>query len=169
MLKLIRRQAVASNFFAVQLRNCAAAAVQGASSTGRVPRYPSNKHLPPQNIHTAIDLIKSQARARFDETVEVAIQLNVDPRKQSQAVRGVAPLPAGLGKKIRVAVFATGTDADLAKEAGADIVGSDNLVLEIQEGNINFDRCIATPDMMSKLGRIGKVIISLIDSRITLM
>lgn len=123
----------------------------------RKPAVPPNKNLGNQNIHDAFQIIKDQARARFDETVEVAIQLNVDPRKQNQAVKGMASLPQGIGKKIRVAVFASGADIDVAKKAGADYAGSDELIQMVQNGNTPFDRVVATPDMMAKLSRVGKV------------
>ena len=103
-------------------------------------------------------LIKQRATAKFDETVEVAINLGVDPRHADQMVRGVVQLPHGTGKTVRVAVFARGLKADEATAAGADIVGAEDLVETIQKGEINFDRCIATPDMMPLVGRLGKVL-----------
>ena len=106
----------------------------------------------------ALSLIKERANAKFDETVEVAINLGVDPRHADQMVRGVCVLPNGTGKSVRVAVFARGDKADEAKAAGADIVGAEDLVAEIQGGKIDFDRCIATPDMMPLVGRLGKVL-----------
>ena len=106
----------------------------------------------------ALGLIKERATAKFDETVEVAINLGVDPRHADQMVRGVVQLPHGTGKTVRVAVFARGLKADEATAAGADIVGAEDLVESIQKGEINFDRCIATPDMMPLVGRLGKVL-----------
>ncbi len=106
----------------------------------------------------ALGLIKERATAKFDETVEVAINLGVDPRHADQMVRGVVQLPHGTGKTVRVAVFARGIKADEATAAGADIVGAEELVETIQKGEINFDRCIATPDMMPLVGRLGKVL-----------
>ncbi|WP_026789301.1 50S ribosomal protein L1 [Pleomorphomonas oryzae] len=106
----------------------------------------------------ALGLIKERATAKFDETVEVAINLGVDPRHADQMVRGVVQLPHGTGKTVRVAVFARGLKADEATAAGADIVGAEDLVETIQKGEINFDRCIATPDMMPLVGRLGKVL-----------
>ena len=106
----------------------------------------------------ALGLIKERATAKFDETVEVAMNLGVDPRHADQMVRGVVQLPHGTGKTVRVAVFARGLKADEATAAGADIVGAEELVETIQKGEINFDRCIATPDMMPLVGRLGKVL-----------
>lgn len=106
----------------------------------------------------ALGLIKERATAKFDETVEVAINLGVDPRHADQMVRGVVQLPHGTGKTVRVAVFARGLKADEATAAGADIVGAEDLVETIQKGEIAFDRCIATPDMMPLVGRLGKVL-----------
>lgn len=106
----------------------------------------------------AIGMVKARATAKFDETIEVAINLGVDPRHADQMVRGVVQLPHGTGKTVRVAVFARGLKADEATAAGADIVGAEELVEVIQKGEINFDRCIATPDMMPLVGRLGKVL-----------
>ena len=106
----------------------------------------------------AIDLVRSSASANFDETVEVAVNLGVDPRHADQVVRGVCSLPNGSGKSVRVAVFARGEKADEAKKAGADIVGAEELMESILAGNLNFDRCIASPDMMPLVGRLGKVL-----------
>src|SRR5579863_8399311 len=106
----------------------------------------------------AVKLVKSRASAKFDETVEVAMNLNVDPRKAEQNVRGTVVLPHGTGKSLRVAVFAKGDKAAQAKSAGADIVGAEDLAEQIQAGKIDFDRCIATPDMMGIVGRLGKVL-----------
>lgn len=109
-------------------------------------------------LDEAVALIKSNANAKFDETVEVAMNLGVDPRHADQMVRGVVALPNGTGRDVRVAVFARDAKADEAKAAGADIVGAEDLVEEVQKGNIDFDRCIATPDMMPLVGRLGKVL-----------
>lgn len=106
----------------------------------------------------ALTLVKDRAKVKFDETVEVAIALGVDPRHADQMVRGVCVLPNGTGKTVRVAVFARGDKAEEAKAAGADIVGAEELVNEVQGGKIDFDRCIATPDMMPLVGRLGKVL-----------
>ncbi len=109
-------------------------------------------------IDEAVKLIKERAKAKFDETIEIAINLGVDPRHADQMVRGVCNLPNGTGRTVRVAVFARGANAEAATKAGADIVGAEDLAEEIQKGNINFDRCIATPDMMPLVGRLGKVL-----------
>ena len=106
----------------------------------------------------AISLIKERATAKFDETIEVAMNLGVDPRHADQMVRGVVNLPNGTGRTVRVAVFARGDKAEEAKAAGADVVGAEDLVETVQKGEINFDRCIATPDMMPLVGRLGKVL-----------
>ena len=105
-----------------------------------------------------MELIKSGAKAKFDETIEVAMNLGVDPRHADQMVRGVVQLPHGTGKSLRVAVFAKGDKAEEAKAAGADIVGAEDLAEKVQAGQIDFDRCIATPDMMGVVGRLGKVL-----------
>ncbi len=110
------------------------------------------------SLDEAIGLVKERATAKFDETVEVAINLGVDPRHADQMVRGVCILPNGTGRTVRVAVFARGDKADEARAAGADIVGAEDLVEQIQGGTIDFDRCIATPDMMPLVGRLGKVL-----------
>src|ERR1700684_3293447 len=109
-------------------------------------------------VEEAAKLVKARATAKFDETIEVAINLGVDPRHADQMVRGVVSLPNGTGRSARVAVFAKGAKADEAKRAGADIVGAEDLAEQIQKGEINFDRCIATPDMMGIVGRLGKVL-----------
>ena len=106
----------------------------------------------------AVSLIKAGAKAKFDETVEVAMNLGVDPRHADQMVRGVVSLPHGTGKTVRVAVFARGAKADEATAAGAELVGAEDLMEIIQGGQMNFDRCIATPDMMGVVGRLGKVL-----------
>jgi len=106
----------------------------------------------------ALNLVKATATAKFDETVEVAIRLGVDPRKADQMVRGTVGLPSGTGKDVRVAVFASGEAAQAARDAGADIVGADDLAAEIEKGNFNFDVAIATPDMMPLVGRLGRTL-----------
>ena len=110
------------------------------------------------SVEDAVKLIKSAASAKFDETVEIAMNLGVDPRHADQMVRGVVALPNGTGKTVRVAVFARGAKADEAKAAGADIVGAEDLMETIQSGKIEFDRCIATPDLMPLVGRLGKIL-----------
>ncbi|MGE4429410.1 MAG: 50S ribosomal protein L1 [Sphingobium sp.] len=109
-------------------------------------------------VDEAIALIKSNATAKFDETVEIAMNLGVDPRHADQMVRGVVTLPAGTGKTVRVAVFARNDKAEEAKAAGAEVVGAEDLLESIQNGNIDFERVIATPDMMGLVGRLGKVL-----------
>ncbi|MFL5155289.1 MAG: 50S ribosomal protein L1 [Microvirga sp.] len=115
----------------------------------RVKTYP---------LKDAVKLVKERAKAKFDETVEVAMNLGVDPRHADQMVRGVCNLPNGSGRDVRVAVFARAAKADEARAAGADVVGAEDLVEQVQGGNIDFDRCIATPDMMPLVGRLGKVL-----------
>jgi len=109
-------------------------------------------------LEAALALVKSNATAKFDETIEIALNLGVDPRHADQMVRGVVMLPNGTGKTMRVAVFARGPKADEALAAGADIVGAEDLMAIIQSGKIEFDRCIATPDMMPIVGRLGKIL-----------
>ena len=109
-------------------------------------------------VDEAIGLAKANATSKFDETIEVALNLGVDPRHADQMVRGVVNLPKGTGKTVRVAVFAKGAKADEAKEAGADVVGAEDLMETVQGGQIDFDRVIATPDMMGVVGRLGKVL-----------
>ncbi len=106
----------------------------------------------------AVKLVKDRAKAKFDETVEIAMNLGVDPRHADQMVRGVVNLPNGTGRAVRVAVFARGAKADEAKAAGADVVGAEDLVEKVQGGNIDFDRVVATPDLMPLVGRLGKVL-----------
>src|SRR5512137_2903149 len=109
-------------------------------------------------LDEAVKIVKSNANAKFDETVELSINLGVDPKHADQMVRGVVNLPNGTGRTLRVAVFARGAKAEEAKAAGADIVGAEDLVEIVSKGTINFDRCIATPDMMGLVGRLGKVL-----------
>jgi large subunit ribosomal protein L1 len=110
------------------------------------------------DLDQALAMVKANATAKFDETIEVAINLNVDPRHADQMVRGVVTLPKGTGKTVRVGVFARGAKADEATAAGADVVGAEDLMEIVQGGTINFDRCIATPDMMGLVGRLGKIL-----------
>jgi large subunit ribosomal protein L1 len=109
-------------------------------------------------IAEAIKMVKERAKAKFDETIEVSMNLGVDPRHADQMVRGVVTLPNGTGRTLRVGVFARGAKAEEAKAAGADVVGAEDLVEKVQGGAIDFDRCIATPDMMPLVGRLGKVL-----------
>ncbi|NCO21710.1 MAG: 50S ribosomal protein L1 [Rhodobacterales bacterium] len=110
------------------------------------------------SVEEAVKLVKSNATAKFDETIEISMNLGVDPRHADQMVRGTVNLPNGTGKTVRVAVFARGAKADEATKAGADIVGAEDLMEQIQGGKIDFDRCIATPDMMPIVGRLGKIL-----------
>jgi large subunit ribosomal protein L1 len=109
-------------------------------------------------LDQAVKMVKDRAKAKFDETIEVAMNLGVDPRHADQMVRGVCNLPNGSGRSVRVGVFARGPKADEARAAGADVVGAEDLVEKVQGGTIDFDRCIATPDMMPLVGRLGKVL-----------
>jgi large subunit ribosomal protein L1 len=127
-----------------------------AKRTAEISKGIDRKKLYPLN--DAVKMVKERAKAKFDETVEVAMNLGVDPRHADQMVRGVVNLPNGTGKTVRVAVFAKDAKAEEARKAGADIVGAEDLVAEVQAGNINFDRVIATPDMMPLVGRLGKVL-----------
>lgn len=117
--------------------------------------FEGKENLP---LAEAVALVKANATAKFDETLEIALNLGVDPRHADQMVRGVVNLPNGTGKTVRVAVFARGAKADEAREAGADIVGAEDLMETIQGGTIEFDRCVATPDMMPIVGRLGKIL-----------
>jgi len=110
------------------------------------------------SVEDAVKLVKKNATAKFDETIEVAMNLGVDPRHADQMVRGVVALPNGTGRSVRVAVFAKGDKAEEAKKAGADVVGAEDLMEQIQRGEINFDKVIATPDMMPLVGRLGKIL-----------
>ena len=120
--------------------------------------YQSFDKMIPQNVAEAIGLIIGNKKTKFDETIEIAMNLGVDPRHADQMVRGVVALPNGTGKSVRVAVFTKEDKADEAKAAGADLVGAEDLAEEIQNGKIDFDRCIATPDMMAVVGKLGKVL-----------
>ena len=110
------------------------------------------------SVEEAVKLVKARATAKFDETIELSLNLGVDPRKADQNVRSTVLLPHGTGKTLRVGVFARGDKAREAEEAGADVVGAEDLVQKVQGGEINFDRCIATPDMMALVGRLGKIL-----------
>ncbi|MFN3169414.1 MAG: 50S ribosomal protein L1 [Hyphomicrobiales bacterium] len=121
----------------------------------------AEENLNPEQLYPvdeAVAMVKERATAKFDETIEIAMNLGVDPRHADQMVRGVVSLPNGTGKSVRVGVFARGEKADEAKAAGADVVGAEDLVEIVQGGTIDFDRCIATPDMMGLVGRLGKVL-----------
>ena len=109
-------------------------------------------------LEDAVKLVKANAKAKFDETIEISMNLGIDPRHSDQMVRGMLSLPAGTGKTLRVAVFARGAKAEEAKAAGADLVGAEDLAEKVQAGDMPFDRCIATPDMMALVGRLGKVL-----------
>ena len=109
-------------------------------------------------LDEGVKMVKERAKAKFDETIEIAMNLGVDPTHADQMVRGVVTLPNGSGRTLRVGVFARGAKADEAKAAGADVVGAEDLVEQVSKGTINFDRCIATPDMMGLVGRLGKVL-----------
>ena len=110
------------------------------------------------SVEEAVSLVKGNAKAKFDETIDLALNLGVDPRHADQMVRGVCALPNGTGRTVRVAVFARGAKADEAKKAGADIIGAEDLMETVQSGKVEFDRCIATPDLMPIVGRLGKVL-----------
>lgn len=134
------------------------AAAVAAEATSKPPRHTIDKEVIDElTIHKAIEKMKSKAWASFDETVEISINTGLDPRKPNQSVKGIAALPFGTGKQVRVCVFASGADAQSAIDAGAEVVGGENLLLQIQSGNINFDTVIATPEMMSVVGKLGKV------------
>ncbi|MGA0152850.1 MAG: 50S ribosomal protein L1 [Ilumatobacteraceae bacterium] len=129
--------------------------MSGKKYADAIKRYDRDAQFAPTE---ALSLVKSMASAKFDETVEVAIRLGVDPRKAEQAVRGTVALPSGTGKNLRIAVFASGDAAEEARQAGADLVGADDLAAEIEKGNFAFDLAIATPDMMPLVGRLGRVL-----------
>jgi large subunit ribosomal protein L1 len=120
-----------------------------ASSVDRTKNYP---------LADALGLVKTNAKAKFDETVEISMRLGIDPRHADQMVRGLISLPNGTGKTVRIGVFARGAKAEEALAAGADVVGADDLAEKVQAGDIQFDRCIATPDMMGLVGRLGKIL-----------
>jgi len=128
---------------------------KGKKYTDALKRFDRDQLFSPTE---ALELTKSLAAASFDETVEVAVRLGVDPRKADQMVRGTVALPSGTGKDVRVAVFAAGEAAQEARDAGADVVGADDLAAEIEKGNLNFDVAIATPDLMPMVGRLGRVL-----------
>ena len=129
--------------------------MSGKKYADAIKRYNRDDQYAPTE---ALALVKSMASAKFDETVEIAIRLGVDPRKAEQAVRGTVALPSGTGKNLRIAVFAAGDAAEEARQAGADLVGADDLAAEIEKGNFDFDLAIATPDMMPLVGRLGRVL-----------
>ncbi len=132
---------------------------KGVKTTKRMAK--SHAGIDPRKLHTldeAVKLVKSRASAKFNETIEIAMNLGVDPKYPDQQVRGVVSLPSGTGRSAKVAVFARGAKADEAKAAGADIVGAEDLFETVNGGTINFDRLIATPDMMALVGRLGKVL-----------
>tara|TARA_R110002095_G_scaffold42065_1_gene38560 strand:- start:6606 stop:7295 length:690 start_codon:yes stop_codon:yes gene_type:complete len=120
--------------------------------------YEGLSQLDAMSVAEAVKIVKERATAKFDETIDIAMNLNVDTRKAEQNIRGMISLPNGTGKTVRVAVFAKDAKVEEAKKAGADIVGSDELLADIQAGKINFDRCIATPDMMGVVGRVAKIL-----------
>jgi len=130
--------------------------VKIAKRTAEISKGIDRKKL--YQLGEAVKMVKSRAKAKFDETVEVAMNLGVDPRHADQMVRGVVNLPNGTGKTVRVAVFAKDAKAEEARKAGADVVGAEDLVAQITAGTINFDRVIATPDMMPLVGRLGKIL-----------
>ena len=112
----------------------------------------------PTSLSEAVKLLKGMSKTKYDQTIDIAINLGIDPKHSDQMVRGTVSLPHGTGKSLRVAVFAKGDKAEAAKKAGADLVGADDLAAIVQEGKIEFDRCIATPDMMGVVGKLGKVL-----------
>jgi len=120
--------------------------------------YEGLDQLDAMSVEEAVKIVKERATAKFDESVDISVNLNIDTRKAEQNLRGMISLPNGTGKSVRVAVFAKDAKAEEAKKAGADIVGSDELLKDIQAGKINFDRCIATPDMMGVVGRAAKIL-----------
>jgi len=120
--------------------------------------YASFDKSKPYSLDQAIALVQRNAKAKFDETVEISMNLGIDPRHADQMVRGLISLPNGTGKTLRIGVFARGAKAEEAQAAGADVVGAEDLAEKIQAGEINFDRCIATPDMMALVGRLGKIL-----------
>jgi large subunit ribosomal protein L1 len=146
---------------AQEKKSVSADAVKAARIAGGKRNAAAREGVSPTKAYAvdeAVKLIKSRAKAKFDETVEIAMNLGVDPKHADQMVRGVCNLPNGSGRTSRVAVFARGPKAEEAKAAGADIVGAEDLVETVSKGQINFDRCIATPDMMGLVGRLGKVL-----------
>jgi large subunit ribosomal protein L1 len=128
---------------------------KGKKYVDAAKRYDKDQFFGPAE---ALEVVKGLASAKFDETVELAVALGIDPRKADQVLRGTVSLPAGTGKAVRVGVFAAGDAAAAAREAGADVVGTDDLAAEIEKGNINFDVAVATPDLMPLVGRLGRVL-----------
>lgn len=149
---------------------CAAAApapavdvIEPSAAENEKKRHTTQKYGP-MGIHQAVSLIKSLCWAKFDETIEISLNMGLDPRKPNQSVKGTAKLPSGNGKKTRICVFAQGSDAKDAQEAGADVVGADDLIAKFQGGDVKFDTVIATPEMMSVVGKIGRVSIAFFNS-----
>src|SRR5262245_1293708 len=144
---------------AQEKKSVSADAIKAARVAGGKRKAAGREGISPTKAYAvdeAVKLVKSRAKAKFDETVEIAMNLGVDPKHADQMVRGVCNLPNGSGRTARVAVFARGPKAEEAKAAGADIVGAEDLVEQVSKGNINFDRCVATTDMMGLVGRLGK-------------
>lgn len=152
---------------ALHLSSAAAASTVGADASSGTNAAPSRRQkkaaaatsVPkePQNIHDAVTLVQQLSLARFDESIDIVINTGLDPRKPNQNVKGVAKLPHGQGKKVRVCVIAQGDDVAKAKQAGADVAGAEEIILLIQQGDVNFNTVIATPQMMAQVGKIGKV------------
>ena len=117
--------------------------------------YDLNKNF---SLNEAVEIAKKLTSKKFDESIDVSIQLGIDAKKTDQLVRGILSLPKGVEKKVIIAVFASGDDVDLAKKAGADIIGSDDLITDVKSGKINFDKCISTPEMMAKVGSLGQIL-----------
>lgn len=136
----------------IELQSSSPAANSKPRHTVQKPKYEKI------NVFDAVDIVKNSTWAKFDETFDIAVRLGVDPRKPNQAIKGVATLPSGTGKTVRVAVFAQGADAQAALDAGANVVGAEDLVARIQAGDIAFDRAIATPELMPLVGKIGKIL-----------
>jgi len=151
---------VASNTVDTEIPTSAAAAVASAGvAVDTKPRHTIRKPKYEKiNVFDAVDIVKKSTWTKFDETFDIAVRLGVDPRKPNQAIKGVAILPSGTGKIVRIAVFASGADAQAALDAGANVVGAEDLVARIQAGDIAFDRAIATPEMMPLVGKIGKIL-----------
>jgi large subunit ribosomal protein L1 len=129
--------------------------MSGKKHTDQLKKYDRDQFYAPTE---ALGLVKAMAAAKFDETIDVAVRLGVDPRKADQMVRGTVALPSGTGKDVRIAVFATGEAAQAARDAGADLVGADDLAAQVEAGKFDFDLAIATPDMMPLVGRLGRVL-----------
>lgn len=148
-----------SQFSTVAAEEAGNVSVSVESNKTSTPRHTRTKqNFGTVGIHDAINLIKLHSWAKFDETIELSLNMGLDPRKPNQSVKGVAKLPFGTGKVIRVCVFAEGEAAQNAKDAGADLVGGEDILDEIQAGNINFEKCIATPTMMPLVGKVGRIL-----------